>query len=71
MKVVESTEDVDPKTKIEILRKEQASIKAEKKAAKAEAEAQKKEILTPGPLSVDNAELIKAMTSETCKLFSS
>ncbi len=43
MKAVESTEDVDPKTKMEFLRKEQETIKAERAAAKKAAEEKKRE----------------------------
>lgn len=43
VKAVESTEDVDPKTKMEVLRKEQETIKAERAAAKKASEEKRRE----------------------------
>ncbi len=77
VKVVESTEDVDPVTKIEILRKEQATIKAERKAEKqrvAEEKKKKKEEEAAAakpeseePAAVDKAPVQTQSPAEECK----
>ncbi|KAH9286567.1 LETM1 and EF-hand domain-containing protein 1, mitochondrial [Echinococcus granulosus] len=69
VKAVESTEDVDPKTKMELLRKEQETIKAERAAARKAAEGETHKVVEVGsqdPL-VDKAKPLEFRSSEELK----
>lgn len=69
VKAVESTEDVDPKMKIEVLRKEQETIKAERAAARKAAaeETRKAAEVESHELLVDKAKPLESKSSEERK----
>ncbi|VDM33564.1 unnamed protein product [Hydatigera taeniaeformis] len=69
VKAVESSEDVDPKTKIEFLRKEQETIKAERAAARKAAEEETRKAAEVGSREflVDKAKPLETKASEELK----
>ncbi|VDD82085.1 unnamed protein product [Mesocestoides corti] len=69
VKAVDSTEDVDPKTKMEILRKEQETIKAERAAARKEAKELARKAADAMKLEtlVDKTETLESRSSEECE----